>query len=309
MIYAGDPQAASRFFMDQSALESGEEPEERGGEPAAPGPGHAENLGLTDQARVNGGLEGLLHTLRAGQAVLELCDEMDQACPEALVINLGQPVARTTEIFLDRGYRCFGIGRTPLKGANGLDTLTKRLQGKPEENLDWEIAGLPGFSFLMKLEDRESGKDWMPRLKKAAKERGAGPADEKMAGLVGRAGGGGRDGSRGVSAGAAGLHSRGEAGVRRDRGAAEGTDPVYEHGAAAGGGGRGRRHGPAAAAVQGAAGAAHEPGAGPSAEGGRGAAGGGPPERGEILPSCPGRPWWKRPAEAGGGRTGPRESG
>ena len=36
--------------------------------------------------------------------------------------------------------------------------------------MDWEIAGLPGFSFLVKAEDRESGKDWMPRLKKAARE-------------------------------------------------------------------------------------------------------------------------------------------
>ena len=172
VIYAGDPQAASRFFMDQSALESGEEPEEREGKPE---PAteiedlvNAESLGLTDQARVNGGLEGLLHTLRAGQAVLELCDGMDQACPGAIVINLGQPVARTTRIFLDRGYRCFGIGRTPLKGANGLDTLTKRLQGKPE-NMEAVIAGLPGFAFLLALRDRESRMDYLPRLKKAAK--------------------------------------------------------------------------------------------------------------------------------------------
>ncbi|MBQ9211428.1 MAG: hypothetical protein IJ153_06975 [Clostridia bacterium] len=156
VVYAGDPQAASRFFMDRAALESGNEQD-------------PEDPGLTDQARVNGGIEGLLHTLRAGQAVLELCDAMEEACPETLVINLGQPIARTTEIFLRRGFRCYGIGRTPLKGANGLDTLTRRLQAK-ESDLDWEIAGLPGFSFLMKLVDRESGKDWLPRLKKAARE-------------------------------------------------------------------------------------------------------------------------------------------
>ena len=96
-----------------------------------------------------------MHTLRAGQAVLELCGAMDAACPGALVINLGQPVARTTRIFLDRGYRCFGIGRTPLQGANGLDTLTKRLQGKPE-TMEAVIAGLPGFTFLLALRDREA---------------------------------------------------------------------------------------------------------------------------------------------------------
>ena len=176
VVYAGDPQAASRFFMDRSALE-GDGGETEGRKAPAPEDGegsplepllHAENLGLTDQARVNGGIEGLLHALRAGQAVTELCDAMAESCPEALVINLGQPIARTTEIFLRRGFRCYGLGRTPLKGANGLDTLTKRLKIRTEDQ-NWEIAGLPGFSFLMKLEDRESGKDWIPKLKKAAK--------------------------------------------------------------------------------------------------------------------------------------------
>ena len=174
VIYAGDPQAASRFAMDRSALESGdgeaEKPKEtpRGDSPLEPLL-HAENLGLTDQARVNGGIGGLMHALRAGQAVMELCDDMQAECPDALVINLGQPVARTTEIFRRRGFACFGLGRTPLKGTNGLDTLARRLRTSPEK-MNWEIAGLPGFSFLLRAEDRESGKDWMPRLKKAAKE-------------------------------------------------------------------------------------------------------------------------------------------
>ena len=152
VLYAGDPQAASRFFQDRSALESDSE----------------EDPGLTDQARVNGGIEGLLHTLRAGAAVTELCDGMATCCPGAMVINLGQPAARTTRIFLDRGFRCFGMGRTPLKGANGLDTIARRLKGKPEE-MEAEIAGLPGFSFLLSLRDRESGMDWMPKLRTAAK--------------------------------------------------------------------------------------------------------------------------------------------
>ena len=156
VVYAGDPQAASRFHMDRSALESGNEKDE-------------EDPGLTDQARVNGGIEGLLHAMRAGTAVTELCDAMEKACPGALVINLGQPVARTTEIFLRRGFRCYGFGKSPLKGANGLEAM-KRLAGADKRPTVWEITGLPGFSFLMKMQDAESGKDWMPKLKKAARE-------------------------------------------------------------------------------------------------------------------------------------------
>ena len=152
VIYAGDPQAASRFFMDRNALGSDDE----------------DNPGLTDQARVNGGIGGLMHTLRAGKAILDLCDAMDEHCPETLVINLGQPVARTCAIFLNRGYRCLGLGRTPMKGANGAETYAKRLQIKPE-NLTAQTAGLPGFAFLTEIRDGKA--DMMPKLKKAA-ERG-----------------------------------------------------------------------------------------------------------------------------------------
>lgn len=149
VIYAGDPQAASRFFMDRNALGSDDE----------------DNPGLTDQARVNGGIEGLMHALRAGKAVMRLCDEMDTYCPGTIVINLGQPMARTTAVFLNRGYRCFGMGRTPMKGANGVDTYAKRLQIAPE-NLKAETAGLPGFAFLTEI--RDGAGDLMPKLKKAA---------------------------------------------------------------------------------------------------------------------------------------------
>ena len=149
VIYAGDPQAASRFFMDRNALGSDDE----------------DNPGLTDQARVNGGIEGLMHALRAGKEIMRLCDDMDKCCPEATVINLGQPVARTTAVFLNRGYRCYGMGRTPMKGANGVDTYAKRLQIAPE-NLKAETAGLPGFAFLTEIRDGTG--DLMPKLKKAA---------------------------------------------------------------------------------------------------------------------------------------------
>ena len=149
VIYAGDPQAASRFFQDRSALGSDEED--------APG--------LTDQARVNGGIEGLLHALRAGEAVLNLCDGMDKVCPDAVVVNLGQPVARTTAVFEARGYRTCALGRTPLRGANGVDTYAKRLQIRPE-NVQAVTAGLPGFAFLTEMKDGKT--DLLGKLKKAA---------------------------------------------------------------------------------------------------------------------------------------------
>lgn len=149
VIYAGDYMAASRFRQDREALSGTEE----------------DDPGLTDQARVNGGIGGLMHTLRQGENVLNLCEAMQEHCPGALIINLGQPVARTTAMFESAGFRCYGLGRTPLKGANGLDSLCKKL-GRKIAGVDAAIAGLPGFAFLLKL--TADNADLLPAAKELA---------------------------------------------------------------------------------------------------------------------------------------------
>lgn len=153
VIYAGDCMAASRFKMDREALSGVEE----------------DDPGLIEQARVNGGIGGLMHTLRQGETVLDLCEAMQDHCPEAIVVNLGQPVARTSMIFERMGFRCYGLGRTPLRGANGLDSLTKKLSCKPED-VQATIAGLPGFAFLVGLEDANTQDDLLPLLYDLAEE-------------------------------------------------------------------------------------------------------------------------------------------
>lgn len=153
VIYAGDCMAASRFKMDREALSGVEE----------------DDPGLIEQARVNGGIGGLMHTLRQGEVVLDLCEAMREHCPDAIVVNLGQPVARTTMIFERAGFRCYGLGRTPLRGANGLDSLTKKLNCKPED-VKATIAGLPGFAFLVGMEDAKTGDDLLPLLYDLAEE-------------------------------------------------------------------------------------------------------------------------------------------
>lgn len=153
VIYAGDCMAASRFKMDREALSGVEK----------------DDPGLTEQARVNGGIGGLLHTLRQGEVVLDLCEAMQAHCPGAAVVNLGHPVARTTLIFEQAGFRCYGLGRTPLRGANGLDSLVKKLSCKMED-VCATIAGLPGFSFLLGLTDAKTGDDLLPLLTDLAEE-------------------------------------------------------------------------------------------------------------------------------------------
>ena len=151
VIYAGDVEPASRHAMDRDALGGMEDGDE----------------GLTNQARVNGGLGGLMHTLRAGNAVLDLCGAMDAACPDALVICLGQPAGRMTAVFLNCGYRCFGLGESPLRGPNGTDALLRRLGQQPAE-CEADVAGVPGFGFLLGL--RHEDTDLLPEALRLAEE-------------------------------------------------------------------------------------------------------------------------------------------
>lgn len=153
VIYAGDCMPASRFRMDRDALAGTSE----------------EDPGLSDQARVNGGLGGLMHALRGGNKVLDLCEEMTYACPDALVMNLAQPMGRICAVFADAGFRCYGLGPTPLRGANGLEGLCHALHRKPA-TVTADIAGLPGFAFLLALGDAATGADLLPAAEEIARK-------------------------------------------------------------------------------------------------------------------------------------------
>ena len=168
VIYAGDCMAASRFKMDREALMGVED----------------DDPGLTDQARVNGGIGGLMHTLRQGENVLDLCEAMCDYCPDALVINLGQPVGRITRVFEGAGFRCFSLGRTPLRGPNGLDAIAAKLNCK-EADLKATIAGLPGFAFLLGLTDANTGDDLLPILADMVEEEELGRLTKRWLGWYG----------------------------------------------------------------------------------------------------------------------------
>lgn len=152
VVYAGDCMAATRFRQDRDALSGVKD----------------DDPGLTNQARVHGGIEGLMHTLRQGEMVLDLCRQMRNACPNALVVTLGQPVARTTQMFLSAGFQAYGMDTAAYHG-NTRVALAKALYRK-EENVESVAAGLPGFSFLMSIREKGKELDLMPAVRQLAQE-------------------------------------------------------------------------------------------------------------------------------------------
>ena len=153
VIYAGDPMAASRFRMDREALSGLTE----------------DDPGLSDQARVLGGIGGLMHTLRQAEQILDLCEAMRRDCPDALVITLGSPVARTAALFARQGFRCFGLTQGWRTGPGGLAWLCRELGVKPEDT-EAQAAGPPDFTFLTALRDRKTGLSLLPELNERCAE-------------------------------------------------------------------------------------------------------------------------------------------
>lgn len=152
VVYAGDCMAATRFRQDQDALAGVKE----------------DDPGLSDQARVHGGIEGLLHTLRQGENILTLCRQMRSACPGALVVTLGQPVARTTQLFLGAGFQCYGLDDAAHRG-NTPSQIAKLMFRKPE-TVESVTAGLPGFSFLLSMTEKGKALNLLPAVRQMAQE-------------------------------------------------------------------------------------------------------------------------------------------
>lgn len=137
VIYADACQNASSFLNDREALKGSDE----------------NDPGLTNQARPQGGLEGLMMTLRVGGRALDLCEAMAEYCPRAIVINLSQPLNQITALFQQQGFAAYGLEGGPLRGSDGMEGLCHVLKRK---RLTFQSAGLNGFAFLTLLKDGEA---------------------------------------------------------------------------------------------------------------------------------------------------------
>lgn len=147
VIYDGDVMPGSCFHQDWEALASPED----------------DDPGLCDQCRVNGGIEGILHSMRQGKVIHKLADDMRRWCQNAFVITMAKPLARCVEMFEMEGFVCYGLGSSPLEGENGLTGICRRLNLKTSE-VDFACAGLPSFEFITRLDYRKNGMSLIPDL-------------------------------------------------------------------------------------------------------------------------------------------------
>jgi alpha-galactosidase len=117
----------------------------------------------------NGGPGGLFHTCRNVPIVLDVCRDVEELCPDALVLNFTNPegricLAATRYTGVQFVGLCHGIGMAQVAIAQVLDL--------PPEEIDPRAAGLNHFTWILDLRRTSTGEDLYPALRRAAPEKG-----------------------------------------------------------------------------------------------------------------------------------------
>ncbi|MBI2374116.1 MAG: hypothetical protein HYV07_08960 [Deltaproteobacteria bacterium] len=121
-------------------------------------------LGVPQALGENGGPGGLFHALRMIPGAVKLCREIEEECPDALVLNLSNPMSRM----------CLAIAETTRVRLVGLcheihggkEKLSEVL-GVPVNELSVVAAGVNHFTWFTRIED-SSGRDLYPTLRALA---------------------------------------------------------------------------------------------------------------------------------------------
>lgn len=114
----------------------------------------------------NGGPGGLFHTLRNVPPVLAICDDMEDLCPDALLLSYTNPVPRLC-LAVDR-YTDVGVVGLCHEVEHQMGHLAE-VMGIPSALIDGVSAGLNHFSWFLELRLAD-GQDAYPMLDEALEE-------------------------------------------------------------------------------------------------------------------------------------------
>ncbi|MCD5415289.1 MAG: hypothetical protein LR001_09940 [Clostridiales bacterium] len=122
-------------------------------------------FGIEQALGENGGPGGLFHAMRQIPPIVEICKDVERLCPNALVINLSNPMSRILQAVHDyTNVKFVGSCHEIAEGQAYLSTLLDI----PEERLHVVAAGLNHFTWYLKIQDKKTGEDLYPTVRKLA---------------------------------------------------------------------------------------------------------------------------------------------
>ena len=123
------------------------------------------------------GIGGIFRGLRTIQVMRGFAQDIEEVCPDALLLNYTNPMATVTG-YMQRytGVKTVGLCHSvQVCTSSLLETL-----GIPDQPVGFElIAGINHMAWLLDIRDKE-GRDLYPMIRKLAKEKNAGEKHDNM---------------------------------------------------------------------------------------------------------------------------------
>lgn len=110
----------------------------------------------------NGGAGGLFHALRIIPAILDICVDCTELCPDATIFNFSNPMTAITTTVLRKFPQLKFIGL--CHEIASLERYLPLMLGLPFEQLTLRAAGLNHFSVLVSAQYRDRGTDAYPDI-------------------------------------------------------------------------------------------------------------------------------------------------
>ena len=124
--------------------------------------------GNTQVMGENGGPGGLFHSLRIIPPILDICEDINQICPDAYVINFSNPMSRIC-LAVKRKYPSLNFVGLCHEFPGFIHHYSAILN-TPISNLEMRAGGLNHFGVLLSIKYIDSNKDAYPELRKKAPE-------------------------------------------------------------------------------------------------------------------------------------------
>ncbi|NCC63511.1 MAG: alpha-glucosidase [Spirochaetia bacterium] len=110
----------------------------------------------------NGGPGGIFHALRIIPPIIDICQDVQDICPNCLVINLSNPMTPIC-MAIKKKFPDLKVIGLCHEVSSLLEHLPKIL-GTPFDNLQVKAGGLNHFSVLLQLLYKDTGRDAYPQL-------------------------------------------------------------------------------------------------------------------------------------------------
>lgn len=106
---------------------------------------------------------GVFRFLRTAPVHLQFCKDMEQHCPEALMLNYTNPMAMLTWLH-SRGSSICNVGL--CHSIQGTTKLLAKVAGVPYEEVSYLVAGINHLAWVLRLQHGET--DLLPRILEVA---------------------------------------------------------------------------------------------------------------------------------------------